>query len=85
MGTFDGTIDADYNYGLAPQALANLRLIVGERMSIDVTGREWFVSLVAATGRGRHDNIARLDASVTPRVYREPFQDQARSATRLQT
>ena len=71
MGTVDSTIDADYNYGLAPQALANLRLIVGERMSVDVTGREWFVSRVAAAQRGGHDNIARLDASVTFRVYRE--------------
>jgi len=71
VGTVDSTVDADYNYGLAPQALANLRLIVGERVSIDVTGREWFVSRVAAARRGGHDNIARLDASVTFRVYRE--------------
>ena len=69
--TVDSTVDADYHYGLAPQALASLRLIIGERASLDVTGREWFVSRVAAAGRGGHDNIARLDASLTVRVYRQ--------------
>ena len=29
VGTIDSTVDADYNYGLAPQALASLRLIFG--------------------------------------------------------
>jgi hypothetical protein len=71
VGTVDSTVDADYNYGLAPQALAALRLIVGERLSLDVTGREYFVTRVAAANRGGHDNIARLDASLTLRVYKD--------------
>ena len=71
VGTVDSTVDADYNYGLAPQALGSLRLIVGERMSLDVTGREYFVTRVAAAKRGGHDNIVRLDASFTVRVYRD--------------
>ena len=59
----------DYHYVLAPQALVALRFIFGERASIDLTGREYFVSRVAAAARGGHDNIARLDASFTLRVY----------------
>jgi len=71
VGTTDSTVDADYHYGLAPQALVQLRVIFGERASFDVTGREYFVSRVAAADRGGHDNILRLDASLTMRVYRE--------------
>ena len=69
VGTVDSNVDADYHYGLAPQALAAFRLIVDDRLSLDVTGREWFVSRLAASGRGGHDNIARLDATLTYRVY----------------
>ena len=69
VGTTRSTLENDYHYGLAPQALVALRFIFGERASIDLTGREYFVSRVAAEARGGHDNIARLDASFTVRVY----------------
>jgi hypothetical protein len=69
VGTTRSTADNDYHYGLAPQALVALRFIFGERASIDLTGREYFVSRVAAADRGGHDNIVRLDASFTVRVY----------------
>ena len=69
VGTTHSTSDNDYHYGLAPQALVALRFIFGERASIDLTGREYFVSRVAAAARGGHDNIVRLDASFTLRVY----------------
>jgi hypothetical protein len=61
----------DYHYGVAPQALGSLRLIFGDRASLDVTAREYFVSRVAAADRGGHDNIARIDATLTVRIYRE--------------
>ncbi|HEV2040815.1 MAG TPA: DUF3943 domain-containing protein [Casimicrobiaceae bacterium] len=69
VGTTRSTAENDYHYGLAPQALVALRFIFGERASIDLTGREYFVSRVAAAARGGHDNITRLDASFTVRVY----------------
>jgi Domain of unknown function (DUF3943) len=69
VGTTRSVAENDYHYGLAPQALAALRLILGERASLDLTGREYFVSRVGAPSRGGHDNIARLDASLTFRVY----------------
>jgi len=34
-----------------------------------VTGREYFVSNIAAAVRGGHDNIVRLDATLTFRVH----------------
>ena len=69
VGATHSTSDVDYNYGFAPEALVSLRLIYANRISLDVTGREYFVSRVAAAARGGHDNIVRLDASVTYRVY----------------
>jgi hypothetical protein len=70
-GTTRSTVDNDYHYGLAPQVLLALRLILGERASLDLTGREYFVSRVGSAARGGHDNIVRFDASFTLRVYRQ--------------
>jgi hypothetical protein len=71
VGTTHSVADNDYHYGLAPQALLSLRLIFGDRVSLDLTGREYFVTRVAAANRGGHDNIVRADASLTVRVYRQ--------------
>ena len=71
VGTTHSTADNDYHYGLAPQALLSLRVIFGDRVSLDLTGREYFVTRVAAADRGGHDNIVRADASLTLRVYRQ--------------
>ena len=49
VGTAHGAAsDRDYHYGVAPQALLALRLIFGDKASLDVTGREYFVSKVAS-------------------------------------
>jgi hypothetical protein len=71
VGTTHSVADNDYHYGVAPQALLALRVIFADRVSLDVTGREYFVSRVAAANRGGHDNIVRTDASLTFRVYRQ--------------
>jgi hypothetical protein len=68
VGTINGTAERDYHYGVAPQALLALRVIFGDRSSLDITGREYFVSRVAGTGRGGHDNIARADIAYTWRI-----------------
>jgi hypothetical protein len=59
-----------YHYGLAPQALFALRMIFGDKSSLDLTAREYFVSGVSAGQRGGRDNIFRVDASYTLRVKR---------------
>ena len=59
VGTTHSTADNDYHYGVAPQALVGLRLIFGDRASLDLTGREYFVSKV---GADRDAVIARGEA-----------------------
>ena len=71
VGTIKGTKDTDYHYGLAPQALASFRFIYGDKASLDVVGREYFVSRVAGAGTGGKDNIARADIGLTYRIHRE--------------
>ncbi len=71
VGTTRSVADNDYHYGVAPQALLALRVIFADRLSLDLTGREYFVSRIAAADRGGHDNILRADASLTMRVYRQ--------------
>jgi len=63
--------DRDYHYGVAPQALLALRLILGNKYSLDVTGREYFVTHVSAAERAGHDNIARVDTSFTWRIHKQ--------------
>ncbi|HSC64776.1 MAG TPA: DUF3943 domain-containing protein [Caldimonas sp.] len=63
--------DRNYNYGVTPQALLTLRLVHADRVSFDVTGREYFVSKVASGTSGGHDNIVRLDAALTWRLHEQ--------------
>jgi hypothetical protein len=61
-------IDRDYRYGAAPQVLASMHVMYGDRHAFDVTLRDYFVSRVGGLARGGHDNIARADISYTWRV-----------------
>ena len=66
----DQTDGRDYHYGVAPQALANLRLIAGRRAALDLTAREYFISAVGGFGTGQRDLIFVGDASLAIRIYR---------------
>jgi hypothetical protein len=68
-GTIHGSGQRDYHYGLTPQSLLALRLILGDRVTFDVTGREFYVSGVASTESRGSENIFRADAFLTLRVY----------------
>lgn len=68
-GTIHGSGQRDYHYGLTPQALLALRLILGDRVTLDVTGREFYVSGVASTESRGSETIFRADASLTLRIY----------------
>ena len=70
-GTNRGGREGDYQYGVAPQALIAARLIATSVASLDVTVREYYVSGVAAATPGGHDNIARADAALTLRLWRQ--------------
>ena len=60
----------DFHYGVAPQALVNLRLIAGRRAAVDLTAREYFVSGFGGFGTGQRDLIFVGDAWLAFRVYR---------------
>ena len=66
----DQTNDRDYHYGVAPQALVNLRLIAGRRAALDVTAREYFISAVGGFGTGQRDLIFLGDTTFAIRLYR---------------
>ena len=68
--TVNGVTDRDYRYGLAPQALASLRIIGGDRLSLDLNARPFFVSNVAGFNQQGRDVILLGDASVGLRFYR---------------
>ncbi|HZQ62226.1 MAG TPA: DUF3943 domain-containing protein [Casimicrobiaceae bacterium] len=69
VSTINGEHDETANhYGIAPQTSLSLRLIFGERASLDLTGREYYVSRVSGGSRGGHDNVVRGDATFVWRV-----------------
>ncbi|WP_309683246.1 DUF3943 domain-containing protein [Polaromonas sp.] len=71
VSTVRGAGERDYHYGVAPQALLSLRVIFGDRSSLDFTGREYFVSGVNSGGPSGHDNIVRADLAYTWRVHKQ--------------
>jgi hypothetical protein len=70
VGTLHGAGEGDHHYGITPQALLALRLIFGDKASLDLTGREYFVSDVGGSTDG-HDNIVRVDLAFTWRIQKQ--------------
>jgi hypothetical protein len=70
-GTVRSSDERDFHYGVAPQALVALRFVYGNRVALDVSAREYYVSRVAAADRGGHENVARVDAALTWRVHKQ--------------
>jgi hypothetical protein len=69
-GTVRGDQEREFNYGLAPHALIALRLIFGDALALDATGRQYYISRVAAADRGGREDISRVDAALTWRVHK---------------
>ncbi|HWG72207.1 MAG TPA: DUF3943 domain-containing protein [Steroidobacteraceae bacterium] len=59
----------DYHYGLTPQALLAVRLLFGDRVSLDSTFRTYYISKVAATESTGSEDIQRTDTSLTFRIF----------------
>jgi len=68
-GTINGSGERDYHYGATPQALLELRLILGDRAMLNLTAHEYYVSGLGSTENRGSENIARGTASFTVRVY----------------
>jgi hypothetical protein len=68
-GTIRGVGERDYHNGVSPQGLLALRLIFSDRVSLDLTARDYFVTDIASDESGGQENIFRADAALTVRIY----------------
>jgi len=68
-GSIQRTGDRDYHYGVSPQALLALRLILGNRAMFDFTGREYYVTGALSPEPNGWENILRAEASFTLRIF----------------
>lgn len=68
-GTIRGIGERDYHNGITPQGMLAMRLIFSDRVSLDMTAREYYVSDLASSEKGGGENIMRGDAALTVRVY----------------
>jgi Domain of unknown function (DUF3943) len=59
----------EYRYGVAPQALGNVRFIAGRQAALDVTVREYFISRVGGFGTAHRDLMLLADTSLAIRIY----------------
>ena len=68
--SLDRTTDGrDDHYGVAPQGVANLRVIAGRRAAADVTAREYLVTAAGGFGTGQRDLIFVGDAWLAVRIF----------------
>jgi hypothetical protein len=68
-GTIRGSGERDYHYGITLQELLAFRLILGGRVTLDMTGRHYYVSGVASTESRGSEYSLRGDAALTVRVH----------------
>jgi len=68
-GTIRPSSGGQYNYGFAPQSALGLRLIFGDRLSLDLAARAYFDGKVASPETASTDRVLRGDAAVTYRVH----------------
>lgn len=61
--------ERDYHYGVAPQGLLGLRLILGDRAMFDLTGRAYYISGTGGNDPGGNETIDRLNMGLTVRLY----------------
>lgn len=64
-----GLGDRDYHYGVSPQAIAEFRLVAGNRVSFDLAARQYFVSDIFPFDTLGRDVILRAEASVGVRLF----------------
>jgi hypothetical protein len=67
-GLVAGKGDRDYHYGMVPQGQVALRLLIGDRAMLDLSGHEFYISSRGASEPGK-ENILRLNAGLTVRLF----------------
>ena len=68
-GNIDKIGDRDYHYGVAPQGLLALRLILSDRAMFDLTERAYYVTGVGGSEPGGREVINRVNTGFTFRIY----------------
>ncbi|MHB8907624.1 MAG: DUF3943 domain-containing protein [Syntrophales bacterium] len=68
-GNVTQTGERDYHYGVAPQGLLALRLILGDRAMFDLTGRAYYVTGMGGGDPKGSETIDRLNMGFTVRIY----------------
>lgn len=73
-GTVGDRAERDYHYGLVPQTILGLRLILGDRAMLEANGRGYFVAGTGSGGGVSTSNlggeiIARGSVGLTVRIY----------------
>jgi hypothetical protein len=58
----------NYHYGVAPEAVVALRLILGDRADLDATARGYYISKLGATESTGSETIDTIDVALTVRV-----------------
>ena len=66
----NSTSDREYHYGVAPQGVVSLRLVAADRVSLDLSAREYLVSNIGGLDGNGRDSITRADASIGVRFYK---------------
>jgi hypothetical protein len=65
----NGEGQRNYHYGVAPEGLVALRLIMGDRAALDATARGYYISRVGASESTGSETLDRIDVALTVRVY----------------
>jgi hypothetical protein len=60
--------ERDYHYGVAPRGLVALRLILGERVMLDSTGRAYYLTGIGGSDPGGREWINRLNVGLHLRI-----------------
>jgi hypothetical protein len=61
----------NYHYGVAPESVVSLRIILADRAALDATARGYYISRLGATESTGSETIERIDLALTLRVYRQ--------------
>ncbi|HZO23367.1 MAG TPA: DUF3943 domain-containing protein [Steroidobacteraceae bacterium] len=59
----------NYHYGVTPEAILALRLLMGDRVALDTSARGYYISGVGATESRGSETINRVDVALTVRVF----------------
>jgi hypothetical protein len=68
-GNIPGEGDRDYHYGIDPQGLLALRLILGDRAMLEATERGYYISGLGSSDAGGSETIGRLNTGLTVRIF----------------